>query len=73
MKPAVAHDLESDNHEREQHPTLGLVPADANRREPGAYSLDATQGRQIGANPYEDATQGRQIGSRPGADATAAR
>jgi hypothetical protein len=36
-------------------------------------SFDPTQGRKIGADPYDDPTQGRKIGSDPYDDPTRAR
>jgi hypothetical protein len=58
--PKLAPGQESD-----QRPGLDLHVAPA-RQEP----IDATQGRQIGSDPYDDASQGRQLGSRPHDDAT---
>ena len=40
---------------------------------PDGRSADPTQGRQIGARPFDDPTQGRRPGSRPGDDPTAPR
>jgi hypothetical protein len=73
MRTAVAHDVESRHREIEEQPTLGLAPADSRREGPDAHFIDATQGRQIGSDPYDDATQGSQIGSDPYDDATRAR
>ena len=73
MKAAVARDLESRHQGSERRPTLGLVPAVANHEGSGHHRIDATQGRQIGSEPYDDATQGRQIGSEPDEDATQGR
>jgi hypothetical protein len=70
MRTAVVREIEPHHQEREEHPTLGLAPADARREERDAHSIDATQGRRIGSDPYDDATQGSQLGSRPSDDAT---
>src|SRR6516165_4742227 len=51
---AVARELESAPQEGEQRPSRDLPPADTNRREPDAHSLDATQGQQLGPRPNDD-------------------
>jgi hypothetical protein len=70
MATVVVPDLESDYSESELPTTIGPVPADTARREPDPRSFDPTQGRKIGADPYDDPTQGRKIGSRPYDDPT---
>jgi hypothetical protein len=36
-------------------------------------SLDPTQGRKVGADPYDDVTQGRKLGAEPYDDVTQGR
>ena len=59
--------------ESEEWPTLGRDPTDTTREEFDAHSVDPTQGRKIGSDPYDDPTQGRRIGSDPYDDPTRAR
>ncbi len=72
MTTTVVPDLKPDHSNSEERSALDRDPADARGR-PDAHSLDPTQGRQIGTNPYDDPTQGRQIGSNPYDDPTRAR
>jgi hypothetical protein len=65
MTTVVAPDRESDQAETERPKTRGRDLADAARREPDPRSFDPTQGRKIGADPYDDPTQGRTIGADP--------
>ncbi|MBV9417425.1 MAG: hypothetical protein JO363_20740 [Solirubrobacterales bacterium] len=73
MTTVVAPDRESEHSETERPTTRGRAPADTPRREPDPRSFDPTQGRKIGADPYDDPTQGRTIGSRPYDDPTQGR
>jgi len=73
MTTTIAPELEPEPAETEERQTPEPHVADPVREEPGAHAFDATQGRQIGSEPYDDATQGRQIGSEPYDDATRAR
>ena len=70
MTTVVAPDHESEHSETERPTTRGGAPADTPRREPDPRSFDPTQGRKIGADPYDDPTQGRKIGSSPFDDPT---
>jgi hypothetical protein len=65
MSTAVAHELKSGQQEPESWPRPGLHLASTNRQEPAVHSLDVTQGRQIGSNPYDDATQGHRSAPAP--------
>jgi hypothetical protein len=65
MTTTAASDLEPDRHESDERPILRLVPVQTTPAEPEARSFDPTQGRRIGAYPYDDPTQGRRIGSHP--------
>ena len=69
MTTVVAPDHESQHSETERPTTRGRAPATA-PREPDPGSFDPTQGRKIGADPYDDPTQGRKIGSHPYDDPT---
>jgi hypothetical protein len=62
MTTLVSPDRESDHSQTERPTTRGRL-ADTARREPDPRSFDPTQGRKIGADPYDDPTQGRKIGS----------
>ncbi len=73
MTTTVAPDLKPDDAESDRRSTLIPVRADTTRQEPDVRLFDPTQGRKIGADPYDDATQGRKIGSDPYDDATRAR
>ena len=75
MTTSIAPDLKPDDSESEERSIPALVRdlAGTTREEPDAHSYDATQGRQIGSQPYDDATQGRQIGSDPYDDPTQGR
>ena len=73
MTTLVAPDRESDHSETERPTTRGRDPADTARREPDPRSFDPTQGRKIGADPYDDPTQGRKIASGPYDDPTQGR
>ena len=73
MTTVVTPDRESQHSETERPTTRGRAPADTARREPDPRSFDPTQGRKIGADPYDDPTQGRTIGSGPYDDPTQGR
>ena len=73
MTTVVAPDRESQHSETERSTTGERAPADTARREPDPRSFDPTQGRKIGADPYDDPTQGRKIGSSPYDDPTQGR
>ena len=66
----TAPKFEPDHHKPAEHPTLVPDLSDSSRPAREAYHLDATQGRKIGADPYDDPTQGRKIGSDPYDDPT---
>jgi hypothetical protein len=63
MTTLVAPDRESDHSQTERPTTRERDPVDTARREPDPRSFDPTQGRKIGADPYDDPTQGRKVGS----------
>lgn len=73
MTTVVAPDRESDHSETERAIDRGRDLAGTARREPDARSLDPSQQRMTGADPYDDPTQGRTIGSRPYDDPTQGR
>jgi hypothetical protein len=73
MTTVIAPDRESEHSENEQPAALGRDRADAGRRDPDPRSFDPTQGRKIGADPYDDPTQGRKIGADPYDDPTQGR
>ena len=73
MTTLVAPDRESDRSETRRPTTRGRDQADTACREPDPRSFDPTQGRKIGADPYDDPTQGRKIGSGPHDDPTQGR
>ena len=70
MTTVVAPDRESQHSETERSTTGERAPADTARREPDPRSFDPTQGRKIGADPYDDPTQGRKTGADPDEDPT---
>jgi len=45
--------------ESEEWPTLGRDPTDTTSEEFDAHSIDPTQGRKIGSDPYDDPTRAR--------------
>jgi hypothetical protein len=63
MKTATAPNVRPQRHESEswQAPIPDL-PEEA-PQEIDAHSVDPTQGRKIGASPYDDPTYGRKIGA----------
>jgi hypothetical protein len=73
MTTVVAPDRESDQSETERPTTQGRDLADSARHEPKPRSFDPTQGRKIGADPYDDPTQGRTHGANPYDDPTQGR
>jgi hypothetical protein len=74
MTTTVAPNLKPDHSERDRRPTLVPVPSDTTPQEgPDVRSFDPTQGRKLGADPYDDPTQGRKTGSDPYDDPTRAR
>ena len=73
MTTTAAPDLKPDRHESEERPILRPVPVHPTPAEPEARSFDPTQGRRIGAYPYDDPTQGRRIGSHRYDDPTQGR
>jgi hypothetical protein len=68
----VAPNLKPDRYESEEGSILRPVPTKRTPGEPDIRSFDPTQGRQIGAYPYDDPTQGRKVGSDPYDDPTRA-
>lgn len=62
MTTTLAPDVKADHTEGEQWPTLGRHPTHTTREEFDAHSFDPTQGRKIGADPFDDPTRGRTLG-----------
>ena len=62
--------FELDHHQPAEHPTLVPDPSHRSGQARETYPVDPTQGRKIGADPYDDPTQGRTIGSDPYDDPT---
>lgn len=73
MKTAIAPNVRPDRRESEEWPALVPDPPDGAREAIDTRSLDPTQGRKIGFEPYDDPTQGRKIGSDPYDDPTRGR
>ena len=73
MKTATVRNVRPDRSESGKWPTLVPDLPDGAREAIDARSLDPTQGRKIGSEPYDDPTQGRQIGSDPYDDPTRGR
>jgi hypothetical protein len=73
MSTAAAQNIQPDHDESAQWPAPVPAPQDGAREAIDARYFDATQGAQIGSDPYDDATQGVQIGSDPHDDATRGR
>jgi len=73
MKTAIAPNVQPDRHESEAWPALVPDLPDGACESTDAHSLDPTQGRKTGSEPYDDPTQGRQIGSDPYDDPTQGR
>jgi hypothetical protein len=73
MKTAIAPSVRPDRQESEDWPALVPDLPDVAPEAIDARSFDPTQGRKIGAEPYDDPTQGRQIGSDPYDDPTQGR
>jgi hypothetical protein len=73
MKSAIAPTVRPDRHESEQWPTLVPDLPEGARQASDVRSLDPTQGRKIGSEPYDDPTQGRKIGADPYDDPTRGR
>jgi hypothetical protein len=63
MTTVVAPDRESYEPETERPTPQGRDLADTALQEPESRLFDPTQGRKIGADPYDDPTQGRKIGA----------
>ena len=61
----TAPKLEPDHHEPAEQPTLVPDDPDSSLQARETYPLDPTQGRKIGADPYDDPTQGQKIRSDP--------
>jgi hypothetical protein len=73
MKPSTAPNIEPDGYRTSDRPALVPDPPIRLDNAIDPRSFDATQGRKIGAGPFEDSTQGRQLGSDPYDDATRGR
>ena len=73
MTITAAPDLETDHPDSEQPPAPLREFSDPTQERLGARSYDPTQGRKIGADPYDDPTQGRKTGSDPYDDPTRTR
>ena len=73
MTITVAPERESDHSETDWPTTRGRDLADTARQEPDPRPFDPTQGRKIGADPYDDPAQGRTLGSCPDDDPTQGR
>jgi len=72
MTATATPDLKPQSSESEDRPTVHPVPAYPTR-EARADSLDPTQGRMVGTDPYDDPTQGQKIGCDPYDDPTRGR
>ena len=72
MTTTVTPEIKQDHPERQESPTLAPDLADTTR-EDRANRFDPTQGRKLGADPYDDPTQGRKLGADPYDDASRAR
>ncbi len=59
MTTTVAPELKPGHAESDQRPTLVPAPADTTPQEPDVRSFDPTQGRKVGADPYDDPTRAR--------------
>jgi hypothetical protein len=59
MTTTVAPNLKPDHAESDRRPTRVPAPADRTPQAPDVRSFDPTQGRKIGADPYDDPTQAR--------------
>jgi hypothetical protein len=73
MKIATAPHVRPDRSDDGKGLTLVPDPPDGAGQVSDARSFDPTQGRKIGAEPYDDPTQGRKIGSDRYDDPTRAR
>jgi hypothetical protein len=73
MATTIAPNVRPESYDSEQRPKLGPELPDEAHRAIDGRSLDPTQGRKIGADPYDDPTQGRRIGSDPYDDPTRGR
>jgi hypothetical protein len=73
MKTAIAPNVQPDRYDSEEGPALVRDLPDGAREAIDARSLDPTQGRKLGSDPYDDPTQGRKIGSHPYDDPTRGR
>ena len=63
MQTATAQNVRPQRHESERWPApIPELPEEA-AQEVDARSVDPTQGRKIGATPYDDPTHGRKIGT----------
>ena len=74
MKTAFTPNVRPDRYESGKWPAT-VVPyvPDRARATIKVRSLDPTQGRKLGSEPYDDPTQGRKIGSDPYDDPTRGR
>ena len=59
MTTAVTTDSMQVEVESQEWPTTDLDPTHTSDEEPEAHSFDPTQGRKIGADPYDDPTRAR--------------
>lgn len=73
MTTTMTPDLEPGHAESGRRPPLVPVSADTTPQERAVRTFDPTQGRKLGADPYDDPTQGRKLGSDPYDDPTRAR
>ena len=73
MNTAIAPNVWPNPHESEEWPAPVPDVPDGAREGIDARSLDPTQGRKIGSEPYDDPTQGRKIGWDPYDDPTQGR
>jgi hypothetical protein len=73
MTTTVTPDSRQVEAESQEWPTLDRDPTHTTHEELNADSYDPTQGRKIGADPYDDPTQGRKLGSDPCDDPTQGR
>jgi hypothetical protein len=54
MTTTVTPNLKPDHAESDRRPTLVPVPADTTPQERDVHTFDPTQGRKLGADPYDD-------------------
>ena len=72
MTTIVTPEIKQDQPESQEWPILGPDLPDTTR-EDRADGFDPTQGRKLGADPYDDPTQGRKLGADPYDDPTQGR